>query len=203
MSTTRLLKIRSRTVACGHPWAGRDPSLPFRGVGQTDVRGGLQTQHWPWNSLTRTSACRFNSGNSGKWAPPTDRNIETGRPSGLLPAHAGLLRPTSRPWVPTESSYGKYPPAKPGALGLEPLEAAGRSINERLCLPEYPPICPAISENSSGTDAFERGPRNSLRAGRRAKVHLRNQRFQRRRHTPGNVKLLLPPRQSRGTSLGR
>ena len=55
------------------------------------------------------------------------------------------------------AELGKYPPAKPGALELEPLEAAGRSINERLCLPEYPPICPAISENSSGTDAFERG----------------------------------------------
>ena len=40
-----------------------------------------------------------------------------------------------------------------------------------------PALTPAILENSSGTDVFERGPRKSLRGGRRAKLHLRNQRF--------------------------
>ena len=60
---------------------------------------------------------------------------------------------------------------------MEPLEAAGRSINEPLCLTEYAPTRPAISENFSGTDAFERCPRNSLRGRRHAKLHLRNQRF--------------------------
>ncbi len=35
-----------------------------------------------------------------------------------------------RPGKPNDPRGCKYPPAKPGALELEPLEAAGRSINE-------------------------------------------------------------------------
>jgi hypothetical protein len=88
----------------------------------------------------------------------------------------------------------KYPPAEPGALRCEPLKAAGAFVaqtyflfgscaHERLCL-----IFASLSGNSSDLHRL-----NHL-------CHSPTFKNRKPGHTPGNVKLLLPPRQSRGIS---
>jgi hypothetical protein len=51
-------------------------------------------------------------------------------------------------------SYCKYPPAKPGALELEPLEAAGKSIMHAILPIQRLPTGIASLGNHAGNSAF-------------------------------------------------
>jgi len=117
----------------------------------------------------------------------------------LAPFPAAAHR-TPRRVPPRRVPPSKYPPAKPGALGLEPLKAAGRARN--------------VSPGS--LRPFGQAPGQSLILHRASMCGANLQAWSSwslpscawplpgdppRLGTSGNVKLLLPPRQSRGNSL--
>jgi hypothetical protein len=93
------------------------------------------------------------------------------------------------------SVHSKYPPAEPEALCFEPLKGAGAFVahaNFPFWSYSYERLCPKFSSLSGNSGDFHH------------LAHLcHSPTFQNRKpgHTPGNVKLLLPPRQSRGFSL--
>ena len=100
----------------------------------------------------------------------------------------------------TESNY---PPAKPGALIGEPLKAARRGViappsnsKPHSCVGAHEIsmyyLVPRIQSHPPSPNEIWKAPTLPI---------VFCSRFHTRRHTPGNVKLLLPPRQSRGISL--
>src|SRR6266481_2669051 len=116
-------------------------------------------------------------------------------------------------FAPNKSTFlkGKYPPAEPGALGIGPLEAA--ALNPKLCLlgwrtkytlPTSPRPFIVTPENrcllriGSSLDGVEVS-RLSIVKLHFVCVVAHDLRF-RRWATAVNVKLILPPRQSRGVS---
>jgi hypothetical protein len=102
-----------------------------------------------------------------------------------------------------QRSESKYPPAKPGALRSEPLKAAGRG---RSCAPvavdrsrPSPPIFSFL-----GGDCLARKANTLVCASLKSPLvpcssHLVHA-LRQQGTTAGNVKRLLPPRQSRGNS---
>ena len=84
------------------------------------------------------------------------------------------------PWIRARTHDSKYPPAEPEALRLLAPQRGLIAIVERQIMPiQY--LC--------GTSRFRQ----------RASLPFGGSLFQ-TVHTPGTVKLLLPPRQSRGNS---
>ena len=86
----------------------------------------------------------------------------------------------------------KYPPAKPEALGFEPLKAAGRFVAHAKfpfgpCA--YERLCPTFASLSGKLGDFHR--LNHF-------CHSPTFKISKPWHTPGSVKLLLPPQQNRG-----
>src|SRR5712664_750831 len=131
----------------------------------------------------------------------SDRSFSKGR-YGFALVHA--LCPMS----------GKYPPAEPGALGIGPLEAA--TLNPKLCLlgrrtkyalPTSPrPFIEFFATPENRCLLRIASPLDGVKVSRLSIVKLRfvcvvahDLRF-RRWATAVNVKLILPPRQSRGVS---
>src|SRR5271157_2770429 len=108
----------------------------------------------------------------------------------------------SRTMIVCGMGKGKYPPAKPGALGFEPLKAACRPLT----------LAPVPHSETHATKEYltRSGPRKAQRpfshANRKKRTRLSrlvlpSEQIQPRSPaTVGNVKLLLPPRQSRGNS---
>src|SRR5882757_7788097 len=109
---------------------------------------------------------------------------------------------------------GKYPPAEPGALGIGPLEAA--TLNPKLCLlgrrtkyalPTSPRSFIQFFANPENRCLLRiASPLDGVKVSRSSVVKLHfvcvvahDLRF-RRWATAVNVKLILPPRQSRGVS---
>jgi hypothetical protein len=122
------------------------------------------------------------------------------RPSRWVPAGEDSAVPTLDTRAQTHSS--KYPPAKPGALGFEPLKAACRPLTRprflilklTLRINTWHVKVPVKRNALSPTPTERRG--QSCRVSfflpsKSSRVHTA---------TVGNVKLLLPPRQSRGNS---
>ena len=131
----------------------------------------------------------------------------------LSPVHARTKR--IRPAASLSTTLvGKYPPAEPGALGIGPLEAA--TLNPKLCLlgrrTKYAlPTSPrsfiqffATLENRCLLRIAS--PLDGVKVSRLSIVKLHfvcvvaHDLRSRRRATAVNVKLILPPRQSRGVS---
>ena len=103
----------------------------------------------------------------------------------------------------TGSQESNYPPAKPGALIGEPLKAARRGViappsnsKPHSCVGAHEIsmyyLVPRIQSHPPSPNEIWKAPTLPI---------VFCSRFHTRRHTPGNVKLLLPPRQSRGISL--
>src|SRR6266436_7218913 len=99
---------------------------------------------------------------------------------------------------------GKYPPAEPGALGIGPLEAA--TLNPKLCLLGRRTRYALPTSPRSFIQCLLRiaSPLDGVKVSRSSVVKLHfvcvvthDLRF-RRWATAVNVKLILPPRQSRG-----
>ena len=136
------------------------------------------------------------------------------------PMLGGPFRHLSHRWPPRRAVnvvailHCKYPPAEPGALGIGPLEAA--TLNPKLCLlgrrTKYAlPTSPrsfiqffATPENRCLLRIAS--PLDGVKVSRSSVVKLHfvcvvahDLRF-RRWATAVNVKLILPPRQSRGVS---
>ena len=101
----------------------------------------------------------------------------------------------------------KYPPAEPGALRFEPLEAAVAASHVTLigliASPQHwkqPLLAPsrALTNRTSFAPCFASAACVYLPI--KARERSRCTRSRSGRPTPGNVKLPLPPRQSRGNS---
>src|SRR4029079_11576013 len=107
---------------------------------------------------------------------------------------------------------GKYPPAKPGALEMGPLKAA--RIDMKFPTSTLALLMPHLIPNSRTQRQWQvsKATLFSSEVGRPMSAGPSRNDFScawwlksafRRWATAGNVKLLLPPRQSRGASLGR
>src|ERR1700679_1122738 len=97
--------------------------------------------------------------------------------------------------IPTLAEHSKYPPAEPEALGFEPLKAASGAFVAHANFP--------LGLARTTDCARHSHPSAVIRAIFTVSIHLcQCPTFKNRKpgHTPGNVKLLLPPRQSRGFS---
>ena len=93
------------------------------------------------------------------------------------------------------TARSKYPPAEPEALGFEPLKAASGAFVAHANFP--------LGLARTTDCAQHSHPSAAIRAIFTVSMHLcQCPTFKNRKpgHTPGNVKLLLPPRQSRGFS---
>jgi len=106
----------------------------------------------------------------------------------------------------------KYPPAKPGALEMGPLKAA--RIDMKFPTSTLALLMPHLIPNSRTQRQWQvsKATLFSSEVGRPMSAGPSRNDFScawwlksafRRWATAGNVKLLLPPRQSRGASLGR
>jgi hypothetical protein len=128
-------------------------------------------------------------------------------PAASSPCRVALVFLAIVPQTAHQTEDGKYPPAEPGALRSEPLKAAIR-YGETVHITEVPIVLARgpWPRNCWKSDTTRRP---ATCASALMLVHHRtltmNMMLRQRHVQPGtttaNVKLLLPPRQSRGTSL--
>src|ERR1022692_4440285 len=171
------------------PWARQSVVLPAR-VSRLDRAGGLggvlgRSQIWHWSSCNFDSPrwpFRFSGGRlpgsvcaSSVLAPSRARRVILGQLC-TRPLYEGAS------WARFFRSHSKYPPAEPEAF--------------RLLAPQRGLIATA----QDASPRAKLGTVRSLRRVRQVALSSHWRAMPRQPEIPGTVKLLLPPRQSRGVS---
>ena len=182
-----------------------------RGVDQQTVPGGRWLLRTGAHALRcirvlarKHSRCRFEVGSRTTRAETSGLNSQVTSGSPPLVVREGLGRGVLPNWLLQSSNH---PPAKPGAFDCEPLKAADveplrGAVSLRgssIALSYLPVIARRIVLPRTGFADHPTHP-HRLTPTVSSPVSSLLDHSHRPGHTPGAVKLLLPPRQSRGVS---